>query len=89
MQDGADFAQKLISGRAIEIANRAAEEQDEDLFAFAPARRHLLQAIEIGALEADDADPVYLSELLPAAAQSAPRNINRVVVHALLARQGF
>src|SRR4029077_5651901 len=51
--------------------------------------RYFLQAIQIRALETDDAYSVDLSELLLATAESASRNINRVVVHTLLTRQGF
>src|SRR5580700_7797695 len=51
VQDRSHLAEKLISGRAVEITNRTAEKQKEDLFAFTPACRYLLQAIQICALE--------------------------------------
>ena len=58
---------KLIAGRPVKIPDRAAEKKHQQPFAVAPARGHFLQAVQIGALEADDADAIHLAEFLLAA----------------------
>src|ERR1700751_3485229 len=41
-EDRPHLAQKLISGRPVEISNRAAEKEKKDLFTLAPTRGHFL-----------------------------------------------
>ena len=85
--DRANFAKKLFAGRPVEIPDGAAQKKDQQVFAFAAARRHFSKPLEIRALEADDADFIDVAQFLLAAIERAAGNIDRIIVDALAARQ--
>src|ERR1700683_5045 len=70
-QNLAHFAKKLVSRGPVEISNRTAEEENQEMFALAPPCRYFLQAVQIRALESDDANSVHLTKFLPATVQRA------------------
>ena len=60
----ANFAEKLIARRTVEIPNRAAQKKNEQSFVIAPARGYFLQPVEIGAFESHQAHPIDLPQFL-------------------------
>src|ERR1700690_351381 len=88
-ENGAHLAKELISRGPVEIANRAAEKKNQQLFAITATRGHFLQALQIRALKSNNAHGAHLAEFLAATKKSWARNINRVVIHALPPRESF
>ena len=62
LQNAAHFRQKLDSGGAIEVPDRAAQEKHAQVLAGLAVGGHFEQAIEIFALKTDDADGVDVAE---------------------------
>src|SRR5208282_3404620 len=56
LKNAAHFCQKLNASRAIEVSDRASEEQHEKMLAGRAVRSHFEQSVKIFALEAHDAD---------------------------------
>ena len=77
------------AGRAIKIADRAAQEQYKQMLALAPLRGHFEQAVEIFALETEDADGIDVTEFAFAHGQCGRGNLDGIVRGALPAAKSF
>src|ERR1700751_650631 len=71
--------QKISAGGAIEVSDRAPEEKYQQMLIVLAAGRHLRQAIQILALEADDADRIDIAEFTLAHGQSGRRNFDGMI----------
>ena len=60
-EDVANFAQKVHSSGTIKIADRAAQEQNQKMLAVAALRGNFEEAIEVFALEAQNADGINVA----------------------------
>ena len=85
----ADTAKKIRTGGAVEVTDVAAEEEDEEMLAGGAAGSDFTEAIEILALEADDADAVDVAKLAAKNGKCGGRNFDGVIPGGLPAGEGF
>ena len=88
-QDAAHFGEEALGGVAIEIADRAAEKQHQQMIVLVAPGRGRQQTVQIGPLESDDADALDLAQFIFTACQRGGRNFNRAVGGSLAPREGF
>ena len=78
-QELAHLPQELVRGRPVEVPDRASQEQHEQALAGGAARGHLAQAVQVLALEPDDAHRIEAIELALGLDQGRARDVDRVV----------
>src|SRR5262249_46993134 len=78
-EDGSNLAKELVGGRAIKVADSAAEKQDADMLTgFTPVNDGT-QPFQIWLFETDDVDQFDLSEFLFAGSERGGRDLDRIV----------
>jgi hypothetical protein len=85
----ADAVKKIGTGSAIEVADVAAEEEDEKVLAGGAAGGDFTEAIEILALETDNADAVDVAKFAAKDGERRRRNLDGVIPGGLPAGEGF
>jgi len=85
----ADAAEKIRTGGAVKVADVAAEEENEKMFAGGTAGGDFAKSVEIFALEADDADAVDVAKLAAKNGKRGRRNFDGVIPGGLPAGKGF
>ena len=89
LENLAQIAKEVGAGEAIEIADGAAEEEDEQMFTRGAAGGDFTQTVEIFALEADDADAIDVPEFTAKNSKRGRRNFNGMIPGGLPARERF
>lgn len=85
----ANLPQEALARGPIEIPDGAAKKENEQRFVLRSTRSYLAETFQIGAFESNDADHLYLAQLRLASMQRRLRNVDRVIIHALAARESF
>ena len=79
IQEATNVLQKYKIGRTVEIADRTAQEQQQDALPGAAAGGYFGEAVEILAFKADDADAIDVGQVPAANSESGGRNLDWVV----------
>ena len=89
LENEAQIAKKVRAGGAIEVADVAAEKENEQMFARSAASGDFAETVEIFPFEADNADAFDVAEFAAKNGESGRRKFNGVVPGGLPAGEGF